>query len=89
MTFVFFIYNNIQWGEDAIIGFSAGDGMRSFTLPAALTKQVLSIDEGSNVGVTGVYIYQVDLCSILGPSNGEKTKIISCTYCWENLLERM
>ena len=84
MTFVFFIYHDIQWG-DANIGFSAGDGIRSFMLPGALTRQVLNIDEGSNVGVTGVYIYRVD-CSVIGPNNGEKPNIIvliAGKTCWE------
>ena len=67
MTVVFFIYGDIQWGAGANVGFSAGDGTRSFMVPSALTSQVLNIEEGSNVGVTGVYIYQVDLCSVLGP----------------------
>ena len=71
MTFVFFIYGDIQWGSGANIGFNAGDGMRSFMVPGALTNQVLNIDEGSNVGVTGVYIYRADLCSVLGARNGE------------------
>ena len=78
MTFVFFIYGDIQWGNGDIqwgnganIGFSAGDGTSSFMVPGALTNQVLNIDEGSNVGVTGVYIYRVD-CSVRGPRDGEK-----------------
>ena len=74
MTFVFFIYGDIQWGDGANIGFNAGDGIRSFMLPGALTNQVLNIDEGSNVDVRGVYIYRVDLpaCSVFGPRDGEK-----------------
>ena len=84
MTFVFFIYHDIQWGDGANIGFNAGDGIRFFMVPGALTRQVLNIDEGSNVGVRGVYIYRVDLCSVLGPNNGEKPNIVSGTYyCWE------
>ena len=74
MTFVFFIYHTIEWGRGANVGFNAGDGTRSFTVPGALTNQVLNIDEGSNVGVTGLYIYRVD-CSVLGPNNGEKPKL--------------
>ena len=89
MTFVFFIYHDIQWGDGANIGFTAGDGTRYFMVPGALTNQVLNIDEGSNVGVTGVYIYRVDLCSVLGPNNGEKPKIVSGKYYWENLLGKM
>ena len=69
MTFVFFIYGDIQWGDSANVDFNAGDGTRSFMVPSALTNQTLKIDEGSNVGVTGVYIYRVDLCSVLGPNN--------------------
>ena len=75
MTFVFFIYGDIQWGDGANIGFSAGDGTRSFMDPRALTNQVLNIDEGSNVGVTGLYIYRVDLCLVLGPRDGENPNV--------------
>ena len=89
MAFVFFIYHDIQWGEDANIGFSAGDGTRSFMVPGSLTNQTVNIDEGSNVGVRGVYIYQVDLCSVIGPNYGEKPKIVSGKHCWENLLGKM
>ena len=89
MTFVFFIYHDIQWGDGANIGFNAGDGTRSFMVPGALTNQVLNIDEGSNVGVRGVYIYRVDQCSVLGPNNGEKPNIVGGKYYWENLLGKM
>ena len=87
MTFVFFIYGDIQWGDGANIGFNAGDGTRSFMDPRALTNQTLNVDEGSNVGVTGVYIYQVD-CSVLGPRDGEKPKLLvvltTRNICWTN-----
>ena len=53
VTFVFFIYGDIQWGDGANIGFSAGDGSRSFMVQGALTNQTLNIDEESNVGVRG------------------------------------
>ena len=68
-TFVLFIYGVIEWGS-ANIGFNAGDGVRSFMLPGALTPQSRDIEEGSNVGRTGTYIYRVDRCSILGPDDG-------------------
>ena len=79
MTFVFFIYHDIQWGDGANIGFSAGDSTTSFMVPGALTNQVLNIDEESNVGVTGLYIYRVDLCSVLGPRDGKKRNILVLT----------
>ena len=68
-TFVFFIYDVIEWGV-ANIGFNAGDGVRSFMLPGALTVQSRDIQERSNVGRTGVFIYRVDQCSIIGPDIG-------------------
>ena len=68
-TFVLFIYGDIEWGF-ANIGFNAGDNLRSFMVPGALSLQSRDIEEGSNVGRTGVYIYRVDQCSIRGPSNG-------------------
>ena len=74
MTFVFFIYGDIQWGDAANIGFDGGDGTRFFMVPGALKN--LNIDEGSNVGVTGLYVYRVDLCSVLGPIDGEKPKLL-------------
>ena len=97
MTFVFFIYGDIQWGNAASIGFNAGDGTRSFVNQHALSRQALDIDEESNVNVTGVYIYRVDLCSVLGPIDGENPKlllvviimIITITNIfWENFSER-
>ena len=88
MTFVFFIYHDIQWGSAANIGFSVGDDTRSFMVQDPLTNQALNIDEGSNVGMTGVYIYRVDLCSVLGPRDGEKPKLLvvltTRNICWPN-----
>ena len=75
MTFVFFIYGDIQWGVGANVGFNAGDGTSYFMVPGALTNQVLNIDEGSNVGVTGLYIYRVDMCLVLGPRDGENPNV--------------
>ena len=77
---MFFLYHDIQWGDGANIGFNAGDGTRFFMDPGALTNQVLNIDEGSNVGVTGVYIYRVD-CSVLGPKDGKKPQLITRDIC--------
>jgi len=83
MTFVFFIYGEIQWSDGANIGFDAGDGTSFFMVPGALTNQTLNIDKGSNVGVTGLYIYRAD-CSIIGPSDsiGEMPNYLK--FCWES-----
>ena len=60
LSFVFLIYTDIQWGTGSQIGFNAGDGVRSFTLPGALTNLTRDIDTLSNIGVPGVFIYRVD-----------------------------
>ena len=59
-TVSIFIYDVIRSGNGAQIGFNAGNGMDSFTLPGAFTSQTLNMDERSNVGVPGVFIYRVD-----------------------------
>ena len=61
-SFVFFIYYDIQWGSGGV-GFSAGDGVRSFT--DSLASEAL--DHGSNVDIPGVYAYRVDLPTIISP----------------------
>ena len=74
MTFVFFIYGDIQWGDGAEIGFFSDT--RIFLILGSGANPWLTIDEGSNVNVTGFYIYRVDLCSVLGPRDGEASKLI-------------
>ena len=57
---VFFLYEDVQWGEEAQIGFNAGDGVSFFSLPGALTDTTLDIDEQSNVYHPGLFIYRID-----------------------------
>ena len=59
-TVSIFIYDVIQSGSGAQIGFNGGNGIDSFTLPGALTSHTLDMDERSNVGVPGVFIYRID-----------------------------
>ena len=66
VSYVVFIYGDIQWGEGAQIGFNAGDGTVYFTIPGALSSATLNISQMSNVGSPGLFIYKVDgklLCS--------------------------
>ena len=70
-TFVFFIYGDIEWGDNATVGFNAGDGVRSFVVPGVLTNHSTSIQTGSNVDRIGMYIYRVDQCEILGPNDSK------------------
>ena len=67
VSFVFFIYNDIQWGT-ANIGFNAGDGERLIMTPGALTSQTTNIENGSNVNIPGTYIYRVDQHLVFGPT---------------------
>ena len=60
-SYVCFLYEDIQWGSRAQIGFNAGDGSRSFTAPFGLTSETQNVDNLSNInGRSGVFIYQVD-----------------------------
>ena len=59
-TVAVFIYDDIQWGEQSQIGFNAGDGHAFFKLPGALSDQTLNVDENSNVGDPGIFVYRID-----------------------------
>ena len=61
-TFVMFLYEDIQWGSaQTRIGFNAGDTLQSITLTESLTiDDVLNLENTSNVGIPGVYIFRVD-----------------------------
>ena len=50
----------ILGANPAQAGFSAGDGMRYFTLNGSGTDGVLSLNSTTNVGRPGVWIFQVD-----------------------------
>ena len=61
-----FLYHDIQWSSvyyiyGATIGFNAGDGVHYYTVPESVTADgVLNLDNTSNVGIPGMYIYRVD-----------------------------
>ena len=67
-SFVLFLYNEIQWGQ-ASIGFNAGDGTRFFAFSGVLTSATREIETQSNVGMPGIYVFQVDGSSILSPDS--------------------
>ena len=58
ITFVMFLYHDIQWSSDTTIGFNAGNGVNYYTVPTA--NSVFNLDNTSNVGIPGMYIYRVD-----------------------------
>ena len=74
-SYVIFLYADLQWvapnqcngngvctpaTNPAQAGFSAGDGMRYFTVNGSGTDTVLGLNSTSNVGRPGVWIFQVD-----------------------------
>ena len=61
-TFVMFLYEDIQWASlITTIGFNAGDRSQSITLPEFLTTEgILNLENTTNVGIPGVYIFRVD-----------------------------
>ena len=63
-SFIFFIYNQLEWLQGPInIGFKNSNGSQSFMLTETTNEddvQELRLLETSNVGVPGLYLYQVD-----------------------------
>ena len=55
-----FVYGDIQWGEQAEIGLNAGDGAGFLRVPTSGTIDTVNIETQSNVGVPGLFAYQVD-----------------------------
>ena len=67
-TLAIFIYKDINWGQRAQIGFNVGDGYTAFVFPEALSAKTRNINEYSNVGEPGVFIYRIDGRSSFSPS---------------------
>ena len=72
-SFVLFLYESITWttgdasggsggfgGTPAQVGFNAGDGIRFATVPGSRSTDIADVEETSNVGVPGLWIYRVD-----------------------------
>jgi len=74
-SFVIYLYadGQIQWttgdssggsgglgGIPAQVGFNAGDGVNFAIVPESRTPDIINIDTTSNVGIPGVWIFQVN-----------------------------
>ncbi|XP_061188743.1 mucin-4-like [Saccostrea echinata] len=74
-SFTIYNYEQIQWttgttadgnamtglgGTPAQIGFNAGDGIVFYMLNASRTDDVVNVDEMSNVGLPGKFVFRVD-----------------------------
>ena len=47
-------------GTPAQVGFNAGDGINYAAVPESRTGEIINIDTTSNVGVPGVWVFQVN-----------------------------
>ena len=54
-----FLYADIQWAGTALAGINAGDGVNHVTIPGSRTLSILDIEETSNVGIPGIWIFKV------------------------------
>ncbi len=59
-------YEDIQWYGNANIGLNSGK--TSFSLPGAFTPNATHIDDYSNVGIQGLYVYRVDQNTVVEPN---------------------
>lgn len=67
-TYVLFLYKDIRFGNSfTSIGFNAGDGERGYNFPTSLHGGLLNLANNSNAGLSGVYMFRVDLNAILEP----------------------
>lgn len=77
-SFAMFLYldDGIEWttGDDgggfnglggmpAQVGYDAGDSINYYTVPGSMTPSIADIETTSNVGVPGLYIFQVSFNS--------------------------
>ena len=69
-SFTIFNYGTLMWSitdsaeNHALAGFNSGENGVYFQLNGSLTSNILKISNGSNVEVTGKYIYRIDESSI-------------------------
>ena len=47
-------------GNAALVGYNAGDGIISFTVPGSQTDEIIEIASTSNVGTPGMWIFRLD-----------------------------
>jgi uncharacterized membrane protein len=65
LSFVIFLYGEIQWpvvgsNNPALAGVNAGDGIQHLNVSKSLTEEIININTTSNIGVPGVWIFQVN-----------------------------
>ena len=94
-SFVMFLYADglIQWttgdssggnngvgGTPAQVGFNAGDGINFATVSESRAAEIINIDTTSNIGVPGVWVFQVNEAVIVEPNGKGYVYKILCSY---------
>ena len=59
-------------GTEAVVGINGGDGINFITIPESMTPSIINIAQTSNVGIPGMWIFQV--------GNGKLLYSFVCTY---------
>ena len=59
-TVALFLYDEINQGSRAQVGLNAGDGVSSYMLPEALSSQTVDLDQLTNAGEPGIFVFRVD-----------------------------
>ena len=65
LSFAIFLYGDIQWttvGTDnpALVGVNVGDGIQQLNVSESLTEDIINITTTTNIGVPGVWIFQLN-----------------------------
>ena len=63
-------------GNAALVGYNAGDGVISFTLPGSYTDDILNVVSISNVNVPGMLVFRLDDDDVVHPPCGFGKKFI-------------
>ncbi|XP_022088983.1 protein mesh-like [Acanthaster planci] len=78
-SFAIFNYEDINWttslvsggdnsglgGTPAQVGFNAGDGFNFYAVPESRTGTIVDIDQDSNIGTTGRFLFRIDSSNII------------------------
>ena len=74
MTYILFLYGDIQWSRSgyynktARIGFDSGRGGTSYNLPQADSDDtILDLENMSNIGRPGIFAFRVDQEAVILP----------------------
>ena len=80
-SFVFFLYGdgeiNSDFSHSAQVGLNAGNDVDFITVEGSLTSDIFNIDQESNVGCPGVFVFQVN-GDARQPQTGRQCSISSC-----------